>query len=136
MYGIGFGLGAGLQALDVVGTKAVVIAGESYPTTARAFTFISTKAAPAILGGLYATDVGIRATEGGKNFGAGTIASNLGGITTTEVAPMTAGGVGGYKTVDVITSRYPSIYTVGGSTDIVKCKTRRSCSGKGNDRYL
>lgn len=50
---------------------------------------------PKLLGGLYAADVGIRATQGGRDFSPAA-AGRLGGIVAVEARPMTAGAMVGY----------------------------------------
>jgi hypothetical protein len=115
---IGFGMGAGFKALDVVGAKAAAISVEEFPLITKGFSAF-TGAVPTILGGLYAADVGIRSTSGLTNFSPGSIASKLGGITATEITPLTIGGMGGYKAAESVFGRMPSLTTLPGETQII-----------------
>lgn len=71
------------SAAATAGTRAA-------PYVAGMGTF-ATKAAPAILTGLYFTDVGVRSTKAGADYSPAA-AGRLGGIVSTELLPMIAGG--------------------------------------------
>jgi hypothetical protein len=118
MAAVGFGLGAGFKTIDVVGSRAAAVAINKYPLITRGYSAVSA-AFPTVMGGLYAADVGIRSTDGLSNFGAGSIARRSAGIIVTEVAPITAGGIAGYRAADSVLTRVPSLYTVPGETQII-----------------
>jgi hypothetical protein len=117
--GMGAVLGAGFKALDTVSAVGATGAVGAYPTTTAVLTGLNTRYLPMLLGGVYATDIGIRSTKGLTDYEPTRVAERFGGITSTEALPMIAGGMAGYKATDWVLSRIPQLTTVPGEAGII-----------------
>ena len=100
---LGIGFGAATRGAGFAWGKAEpIVAARAGPLVARSVGFTGSKVIPAAMTTVYGVDVAARTTKGFTDFSAGSVALRSGEITSTEIAPMGAGFVGGYRSPEAI----------------------------------
>ena len=110
---LGIGFGAATRGAGFAWGKAEpIVAARAGPLVARSVGFTGSKVIPAAMTTVYGVDVAARTTKGFTDFSAGSVALRSGEITSTEIAPMGAGFVGGYRSPEAIRGGYNYAKTV------------------------